>query len=233
MKKYAITIFLLMSVMGGVIKVQEVCKPKKIHIVVKLQKSGKKVLDKTILNPQNRQKINFSFNRSSEYDYWIESFPPNSVCAFINAKGNKLPPNPNIMCSCIQQIKNKAINVKPGKWLLTSKWVFDRPIPGYVPTPSEVLCVKNPYEFFAVEKVADILGKKECPLTMKEQSYTYGKWARFAQDYCDIHGEIKYLGDKIKEKIRYISHDEGTPSSTLYINGKRIGDCNKTKKDKK
>lgn len=211
---------------SGVISLKDTCLPKSIHIKVTTQ-SGKTIVDKTINNPKDGDKINFSFIPNSPLNYTIEPFPPNSICSFKGAIGNKLPTNPNIECNCIQNINsNSKINIKPGKWLLTSRWKFERPVPIVPPTPTETLCVKDPYKVFSVDKLGAILDT-ECPYTMKKESFTYGEWKRLGSHNCDIHGTVKYLGDKLKEKIYYKSHSPTTPSSTIYIDGKRIGDCDK------
>ena len=231
MKKLLKILFVIISFIwlakAGVISLKDACLPKSIHIKVTTQ-SGKSIVDKTINNPRDGDKVNFSFIPNSSLNYTIESFPPNSICSFKGASGSKLPTNPDIECNCIQNIdnNNSKINIKPGKWLLTSRWKFEKPVPIVPPTPTETLCVKDPYKIFSVDKLAEIQDK-ECPIIMKKESFTYGEWKRLGSNNCDIHGTVKYLGDKLKEKIYYKSHSPTHPSSTIYIDGKRIGDCDK------
>ena len=211
---------------GGTLHIPKECSPETIHILVK-NKNGKIVIDKTISNPKDNSQLQMSFDPTASYEVKIETVPSTALCTFKGAQGNQLPADPDMECTCNLQNsarQNAAINIRPGKWHLSSRYQFSRPIPAIPPAPSKTLCVNDPLKSFGVEVLAYIKDTS-CRFTTKKQEYDFGEWKRKGSKNCDIHGTVKYMGNRMEEQIFYKDHIGTTGDFTLYISGKRIGDC--------
>lgn len=229
--KTVITLFItwlgtIALLMGGTLHIPKECAPKTIHILVK-NKNGKTVIDKTLSNPKDNAPLQITLDPTASYEVKIETVPSTVLCTFKGTQSDRLLADPDLECNCGLQNSakpNGAINVRPGKWHLISRYQFSRPIPAIPPTPSKTLCVKDPVKSFGVEVLAYIKDTS-CRFTMKKQQYNFGEWKRKGPKNCDIHGSVKYMGEKMEEQIFYKDHSGTTGDFTLYVSGKRIGDC--------
>ncbi len=219
-RKIAIMIALT-ALNAGTIHIDQTCPPQKIHILIRSD-TGKTLIDHTLTDPKDKTPIRIMLDPSAPHYFTIDTFPPGVLCTFKGAQGNRLPSNPDLVCSCLlsgSSEQNGTINIRPGKWLLqTVRWEYP-PNPMFTPPyPSETLCVKDPAKDLGIEVLGDILAT-DCPYTMKAQHYDRGEWRRQGAD-CNIHGIVKYMGDRLKERIEYLGS-----GIVIHIEGKRIGDC--------
>ena len=211
---------LLSTLDAGMIHIDPNCPPKLIHISIQ-DDSGKILIDQNINDPKDKTPIRIMLDPAVPYHFKVETLPPGVQCTFKGARGDLLPPDPDLECHCLLSGSQQSgsINVRPGKWLIrTVRWEYP-PNPMFTPPyPSETLCVKDPAKELGIEVLGDILAN-DCPYTMKVQRYDRGEWRRQGPD-CNIHGVVEYMGDRLKERIAYIGN-----GIVIHIDGKRIGDC--------
>jgi len=228
MKQLALTavLALLAPLSGGMIHIDSLCPPEKIHIVIR-DDHNKVLIDHTLVSPKDKTPLVIQLDPTRKHRFRVETSPPGVRCSFKGAQGDVLPPEPDLECVCLQNSdqNRSGINVQPGKWMFTSRTEFHGPLPMAVPPQTNTECIRDPQRYFSVDNVSAIEGEADCPYTSKVQTYDYGSWERggICSDKGVYKGEIRYYGDRIEETLTV-----GNPSNeiaVIHISGKRIGDC--------
>ena len=213
---------------AGIIRIDPFCPPKQVHILIK-DDQGKTVIDQKLSDPKDQTPIQIRLDSSRSYRFRVETFPPGVLCTFSGARGDRLPADPDLVCTCLQNNgSNTGINMRPGRWRLwTARYHFTRPSPYCnIPTPAEIHCVKDPERFFSVRRLGEIEDNAGCPYIMIRQGTHEGEWKRQGPKCEVIHGKVKYLGTALDEEIRYYAPPDGFCGDlTIYIKGKWLGPC--------
>jgi len=227
MKRLALTaaVTLLAPLTGGMIHIDSFCPPKKIHIVIR-DDHNKVLIDHTLVNPKDKTPLVIRIDPSRKHRFRVETFPPGVRCSFKGARGDILPPDPDLECVCLQNVdQNHSINVRPGKWVISTHTEFHGPMPLAAPPQVSTECIRDPQRYFSIDNISAIEGEADCPYTSKVQTYDYGSWERGGTCGKEgvYKGEIRYYGDRIEETLTV-----GNPAeeiAVIHISGKRIGDC--------
>ncbi|WP_457608138.1 hypothetical protein [Nitratifractor sp.] len=213
---------------AGMLHLDTDCPPKlqKMRIYIEEAGKGKPLIDHTIENPRDKTPIVLRLDFTKQYGYRIETFPPGIQCYFRGAKGSKLPPDPDIVCECLQNVDHNrtsgSVNLRPGKWKTWGGLETLAPLVYKGPVQVAVHCVRNPAQFFSVRRLGAILDT-QCPYTKIVQTYDYGEWVRKGPICGTIHGRVDYLGDRLEEVIDYYAGPNQRAKVTTH--GIRLGDC--------
>ena len=223
----SIAMIVVMSADGtaGKIVIHDLCPPKKVRIHIE-NLQGKTLIDHTLVEPKNDTPLVIRLDPSREYRFGIETFPHGVRCYFKGARGDKLPPDPDLICDCLQQVdKNGTINIRPGKWHLTGKlMITSGPTLPLAPlNVDETLCIKDPMKVFSAKEVSQV-DDPDCKIVSLHQGYTEATYRRLGPN-CDMRGTLHYGGDRFDADIFYPGIPNQTPDSHAYLRGQRIGDC--------
>jgi hypothetical protein len=221
---------------SGRIQIDPRCPPKKVHILID-DDQGKRLVDHTLTDPADQTPMQIRLDSSRSYRFRIETFPPGVSCTFSGTQGDRLPADPDLVCTCLQRREGKSakqiesnstgqgINMRPGLWIFTPDYRFARPSPlCNPPRNSETHCVKNPDTYFDVRMLGAI-DDNNCPYSMFRQGRHEGEWKRQGPKCGAIHGKVKYLDTTLDEKIFYSAPHSYCGDFTIYIKGKWLGPC--------